>query len=207
MNANYDNYNNAVGPQVRAPKAKAGRAIPMLAALSLLGGLQCATQFFAHEFQYQAALGTHFQHLYAPWSILTWASKWHRVYRDAIVRAGSVGILPTAVALMALAFAKMLLTNSLRRNPYLHGSARWANLRDIQRSGLLPRPRTFSEVITGRGATPGLVCMSARGSTSAGGGTTCVTADRSMFYAMRQHDPARVWAWWYRRCCPGAGAL
>src|SRR5713226_8684594 len=143
MNAKHDKYNNAVGPQVRAPRAKSGRTIPALAALSLLAGLQSATQFFAHEFQYQSALGAHFQHLYAPWSILHWASKWHRVYPDAIIRAGSVGILPTGVGLMALAFAKMLLTNSLRRNPYLHGSARWANLRDIQISGLMPRARSF----------------------------------------------------------------
>jgi type IV secretion system protein VirD4 len=154
MNTNYDKFNNAVGPQVRAPRAKAGRTIPALAALSLLLGLQCATQFFAHEFQYQSALGAHFQHLYAPWSILHWASQWHGVYPEAILRAGSVGILPTGVGLMALVFAKMVLANSLRRNPYLHGSARWANLRDIQVSGLLPRRRTLWEVMTGKAATP-----------------------------------------------------
>src|SRR5512145_210554 len=125
MNANYDKYNNAVGPQVRAPRAKAGRTIPALAALSLLAGLQCATQFFAHEFQYQSALGAHIHYLYAPLSILHWASKWHAVYPEAILRAGSMGILPTGVGLMTLVFVKMVLANSLRRNPYLHGSARW----------------------------------------------------------------------------------
>jgi type IV secretion system protein VirD4 len=102
MNTHYDKYNNAVRPQVRAPRAKGGWTIPALAALSALAGLQCATQFFAHEFQYQSGLGAHFQHLYAPWSNLHWASKWHGVYTESLLRAGSVGILPTGLGLTAL---------------------------------------------------------------------------------------------------------
>jgi hypothetical protein len=43
---------------MRAPRAKASNAIPVLAVMSLLAGLQCATQFFAHEF-HQSVLGTH----------------------------------------------------------------------------------------------------------------------------------------------------
>ena len=145
-----DKFNNAVGPQVRAPKAKAGKTIPALAVLSFLAGLQCATQFFAHDFQYQAALGGHIQHLYVPWSILHWASKWYEMYPGAFMRAGSIGLSVTAFGLIALVIVRMVLANSLTHNPYLHGSARWANLKDIQVSGLLPRPRTLSEVMTGK---------------------------------------------------------
>jgi hypothetical protein len=46
--------NNAVGPQVRTKKATGGKLLPALGALSLGGGLQSATQFFAHTFNYQA---------------------------------------------------------------------------------------------------------------------------------------------------------
>jgi hypothetical protein len=50
MNANYDKYNNVVGPHVCTPR-EGQQDHPAVAALSLLLGLQCcATQFFAHEF-------------------------------------------------------------------------------------------------------------------------------------------------------------
>ena len=47
-----DKFNNAVGPQVRVDKPKAGKIIPVLAAVFMLAGLQSATQFFANEFGY-----------------------------------------------------------------------------------------------------------------------------------------------------------
>ena len=83
-----ENFNNAVGPQVRAPRARTGKTIPILAVLSFVAGLQSATQYFAHEFQYQAALGAHVLQLYPPWSILRWAGKWYGIYPDAVMRAG-----------------------------------------------------------------------------------------------------------------------
>jgi type IV secretion system protein VirD4 len=52
-----DRFNNAVGPQARSRKARAGIAIPLLSLLTLGGSLQAATQFFAHDMRYQAALG------------------------------------------------------------------------------------------------------------------------------------------------------
>ncbi len=61
-----DPFNNAVGPQVRGSAPKAGKLIPALVVVSLAAGLQSATQFFAHDFGYQAALGRHFEHLYVP---------------------------------------------------------------------------------------------------------------------------------------------
>lgn len=45
--------NNAVGPQVRSAKPKPSKLLPTLGVLSLAGGLQASTQFFAHTFQYQ----------------------------------------------------------------------------------------------------------------------------------------------------------
>lgn len=145
-----DRFNNAVGPQVRAKKQGPGKVIPALAALSLGAGLQAATQFFAHSFQYQAGLGGHINHIYAPWGIVQWAGKWYSQYPDDFMRAGSVGIIVTGVGLLGLVVTKMILANSSKSNQYLHGSARWANVKDIQAAGLIPRSQTFWQLITGK---------------------------------------------------------
>lgn len=147
-----DKFNNAVGPQVRAKKSGAGKLIPALSLLSIGVGLAASTQYFAYDFKYQDVLGPHFHNLYAPWSIITWASKWYGTYPDAFMRAGSIGILATGVGLLGLVITKMIQANSAKANEYLHGSARWANKQDIQASGLIPRERSFLEVVTGKSA-------------------------------------------------------
>ncbi len=144
--------NNAVGPLVRTKKATGGTLLPALGALSLGGGLQSATQFFAHTFNYQANLGSHFNHVYAPWSILEWSSKWYSHYPNEIMKAASVGMMVSTVGLLGVAVAKVVSSNSSKANEYLHGSARWAGKKDIQAAGLLPRPRNFLEVVTGKDA-------------------------------------------------------
>lgn len=145
-----DRFNNAVGPQVRTKKKGPGKVIPVLAVLSIGSGLQAATQFFASDFKYQAALGEHFDHVYPPWKIIQWADKWYSQYPDTFMRAGSVGILVTCVGLIGLIVAKMVLANSSKANEYLHGSARWANSKDIQAAGLIPKARTFWQYISGK---------------------------------------------------------
>mgnify|MGYP000093051741 CR=1 FL=1 len=55
--------NNAVGPQVRSAKAKTPKLLPILGGVSLVGGLQAATQFFAHTFAYHATLGPNVEHV------------------------------------------------------------------------------------------------------------------------------------------------
>ena len=144
--------NNAVGPQVRTKKATSGKLLPALGALSLGGGLQSATQFFAHAFNYQAKLGNHFNHVYAPWSILEWSSKWYSHYPHEIMKAASVGMMVSTAGLLGVAVAKVVSSNSSKANEYLHGSARWAGKKDIQAAGLLPRPRSILEVVTGKDA-------------------------------------------------------
>ena len=84
--------NNAVGPQVRSAKPKPSKLLPILGGVSLVGGLQAATQFFAYTFQYHASLGANLGHVYAPWSILNWSAKWYSQYPDEIMRAGSIGM-------------------------------------------------------------------------------------------------------------------
>ena len=147
-----DRFNNAVGPQVRAKKQGPGKVIPALAALSLGGGLQAATQFFANDMRYQEALGANVNHFYAPWGIIQWAAKWYGQYPDAFMRAGSVGVSVAGVGLISLVVVKMVMANTSKVNEYLHGSARWANKKDIQDAGLLPRSRKWHEIL--RGAQP-----------------------------------------------------
>jgi type IV secretion system protein VirD4 len=145
-----DSYNNAVGPQVRRRKSGPGSIVPTLALLSLVGGLQTATQYFARDFSYQATLGSHVDRIYPPWAIVRWASKWYVHYPDAFMRAGSFGILAAGVALLVLAIVRMLVANSSRANEYLHGSARWANIDDIRAAGLLPKKQSPWRRFTGR---------------------------------------------------------
>ena len=149
-----EKFNNAVGPQVRAPKQGPRKVIPALALLSIVASLQAATQFFAHDFRYQATLGANVNHVYPPWGIIQWATKWYHQYPDAFMRAGNIGVVAAGAALLILAVAKMILANSSKGNAYLHGSARWANIKDIRASGLLPRPRNLWQVISGKAQAP-----------------------------------------------------
>ena len=142
-----DRFNNAVGPQVRAKKRQRNLAIPALAFVSMGAGLQVATQFFAHDMRYQAALGANIAQIYPPWGILQWAGKWFQQYPDAFMHAGGIGITVTGAGLFALAITKMVLSNSSKVNEFLHGSARWANEQDIQDAGLLPRTRKWHEIL------------------------------------------------------------
>lgn len=142
-----DRFNNAVGPQVRAGRSRIGAVIPTLAVTSLVAGLQTATQFFAGEFAYQSTLGPHYNHIYAPWAVLRWSANWYGLYQESFMRAGSVGMSVTAIGLLGLVVAKMVAANSSKANLYLHGSARWANRKDIEAAGLLPRsPSVWSRI-------------------------------------------------------------
>ena len=149
-----DTFNNAVGPQARIVKKKPGAIFSVLGVASIVGGLQSATQYFAYEFGYQSVLGANLHHIYAPWSIVHWADKWLVQYQDSFMRAGSIGVTVSGVSLLGLVVAQMIRANSSKANVYLHGSARWANKKDIQAAGLLPRSRTFWQKITGKGNVP-----------------------------------------------------
>jgi type IV secretion system protein VirD4 len=137
--------NTAVGPQVRARKsASHSKLIPILGIISFVAGIQAATQTFAHIFNYQSVLGGSFAHIYAPWDIFVWASRWWNEYPDEILRSLGVGVFVTAAGLLVIAIMKIVARNSSKPNRYSHGSARWANQKDIQAAGLLPRSKGLS---------------------------------------------------------------
>jgi len=129
--------NNAVGPQIRANKPQTSKLIPIMALITLAAGLATSTQFFAHEFGYQSALGPHYGQLYPPWAIVIWASNWYAKYPDVFMKAGSVGMMVTSVGLILLVVTKMVQANTSKASEYLHGSARWADKKDIEQAGLL----------------------------------------------------------------------
>ncbi|MGE0470520.1 MAG: type IV secretory system conjugative DNA transfer family protein [Nitrospira sp.] len=142
-------YNNAVGPQVRTPQPKPGLIIPFLACASLVFGLQAATQYFAYLFQYQEVLGQHVGALYQPWAILEWAWRWAHDYPLQLKQAGGVGMIVAASGLLCLAIARTVQASRPRPNPFLHGSARWANRDDLEAATLLPRARTLVDWFNG----------------------------------------------------------
>jgi len=110
----------------------------VFAALGLLGlGLASATQYFAHEYGAQSALGTSFSGLYPPWRIVTWGLQWHTQCGGALMRAGSVGLSVTAAGLLMLQIRRRIAENTAWPEVDLHGSARWANRADIEAAGLL----------------------------------------------------------------------
>lgn len=145
-----DKFNNAVGPQVREAKPKPSKVVPALGIATILGGLQTATQYFAAEFGYQSQLGANFHHIYKPWAIVEWANKWQAVYEPQFMKAASIGVIVSGAGLLGLVVTQMIQANSSKVNPYLHGSARWANMNDIRESGLLPRTLSLWQVITGK---------------------------------------------------------
>ncbi len=129
--------NNAVGPQTRRKSGGKDKVVPLVASLSLVAGAQAATQYFAHTFHYQATLGANIHRIYAPWAILQWYSKWGDQFHHYFFAASSIGAMVAAAGLVGAGVLKSIRSNSSKANEYLHGSARWANQKDIQEAGLL----------------------------------------------------------------------
>ncbi len=127
--------NNRFGKDESAAKNK--RIVGFMTLIFLVGGFQVATQYFAHKFNYQPQLGAHFNHIYEPWEILIWADKWYGQYPNIFDLAASIGVLFSGIGLILVLIVKMVLANSSRTNQSLHGSARWADKKDIEKAGLL----------------------------------------------------------------------
>jgi type IV secretion system protein VirD4 len=141
--------NNGIGLPVRADTASRPILMAALFLLVLILSLAAATQYFAHAFQYHAALGAHQNFLYAPWKILEWAKLWSDRYGNEFSMAGSVATMTAAIGLILLLALKRHLSGPA--TSYLHGSARWAGKKDIVAAGLLPRRRSLLEVLRGQG--------------------------------------------------------
>ena len=123
----------------RIQQQAAGLSFPLKLALFtgfLLCGLFSATQVFAWRLHFSPALGGHWQHLYPPWGILVWARQWGHALPGETMTAGSAGGLTLGRGLFGLLLWQNALRNSGQALSDLHGSAKWADRKDIEHAGL-----------------------------------------------------------------------
>jgi type IV secretion system protein VirD4 len=132
-----DHYNNAIKAQSRAQKKRTPFIPLTIFSLSIPLSFQVATQHFAATFAYQDVLGSHINHVYAPWKIITWFTQYHAHYPDIVVQSAAMGLAPILLAVAGVLAYKLHLQTQHNTNHYLHGSARWANKTDIKNAGLL----------------------------------------------------------------------
>lgn len=99
-------------------------------------GNWCASQIFAHVFDYQAVLGGK-NKLYAPWAWWGWYQDYGNQYQEQFKLAVSAGILITGLPLMVLALAITLGARKTKRIGDLHGSSHWATEEEIKDTALL----------------------------------------------------------------------
>jgi type IV secretion system protein VirD4 len=129
--------NTLVGPQLHQGGSKPfdispARALCLL--LPILLGAIGATQFLAARLDYHPSLGANLLHIYPPWSYFVWSHLWGHTNPSIFAQGFGVGVM---VALGSFLFLVLALTRGFRVNPFLHGSARWADERDIKAAGLL----------------------------------------------------------------------
>ncbi|MBL8548256.1 MAG: type IV secretory system conjugative DNA transfer family protein [Hyphomonadaceae bacterium] len=106
------------------------------ALILMIVGFTAATQFIAHVFAYQAALGTPIltigeTRIYAPWSVAAWDARWAERYTRpfAISRLITFG----SVAVAALVAASALVKSHVLK-PF--GAAAWGGFDDCEAAGL-----------------------------------------------------------------------
>lgn len=132
--------NNAVGHQNQAQATGSGRLANFICLiLVLLAGMGAATQYFAHQFQYHSQLGYGIGKFYMPWSILIWYGKWHGRYEQQFMTAFSIMLMVVAVGMIGLLVWNIVRKNTNKAHESLHGSARWADRKDIEAAGLLTK--------------------------------------------------------------------
>jgi type IV secretion system protein VirD4 len=106
-----------------------------------------ATQYIAARFQYQAALGSPMLHtrgggIYEPFSWVLWGLQYSTSQDGRITRPFFEGeMMVFAGSFLSVGVFFLLTSRQARKltenSEHLHGSARWANEEDIQKTGLL----------------------------------------------------------------------
>ncbi len=150
-----------------------------------------ATQWIAHCFRYQSALGrpwVRFAHLavYSPFGWVTWLWRYGGVadpgVRLTLLSGASVVIVGSILTIGIFALFNLRRTKRLLQNAEdLHGSARWATPEISKPPACLTRSKA---------------CMWAAGTTTERGGfTTSGITDRSMFWPSRPPAAARASVW------------
>jgi type IV secretion system protein VirD4 len=125
---------------------------PALGGMGLLATCNVvATQFIAHRFSYQAALGRPWVRfagiaLYPPWHWVLWLWQYGSVaepkVRLPLLSGAAIVIIGSVVTIGVFALLNLQRTKRLTQNAEdLHGSARWASASDVKATGLLDAPQ------------------------------------------------------------------
>ena len=183
--------NTLVGPQLQRGRAGFNpdwkRLIAFVAVIGL--GSIVATQVLANSYRFHPALGFNVFHVYPPWSYFLWSHQWEQPNNHSLfAQAFGIGSLVTLGGFMLL-LLDVARANS-KVNPFLHGSARWADRRDIKAAGLLKNNGVYvgawrdknGKIHYLRHAAPSTCC------------------------ATRQLEAGRESASFCRRCFPGSKA-
>lgn len=117
------------GEQLRNTK-RAGGLI-----LILLLSMWVSTQHFAAAFAYQKSLGESYEHVYWPWMILVWGGKWFSQHQREFMYSGSLGVLSGGGFFLLILLHKLLTRHKVKAEDKMHGTARWANKKDLLDAG------------------------------------------------------------------------
>lgn len=119
-----------------------------LMALIFILPLQIATQYYAYSFNYNPLLGTNYNHIYPFWKVLTWFKEFSNAGRSAELSKLVLGLAFVSIVI-AVMLAQNVYANSVRLNEKKHGSARFAERKDLEDSGLLPRQaKAFEQLLS-----------------------------------------------------------
>ncbi len=146
-----DDYNNKVGPELYEKDRKNKLSIKLLKFGAFLGAgvaiLATGTQYFAMNVGYHPDLGANISHIYAPWKILDWANIYANNFPSLIDDCNNIMfgelVLIGVITLIIVAVRE----NKLKGDKYLHGSARWANEKDMMNAGLLHKTMPKGPVV------------------------------------------------------------
>jgi type IV secretion system protein VirD4 len=129
--------NTLVGPQLHRPPLSFNPDWKRLVAFAAVAvfGAALATQMVANSFRFAPALGFNLGHIYPPWSFWIWARQWEAGNPRVFAQSFGIGSLVTIGGWLLLLLD--VARRSFHVNPFLHGSARWADLKDIKAASLL----------------------------------------------------------------------
>src|SRR5258708_3616685 len=133
--------NTLVGPQLQRGNVGFNPEWRRLIAFAVVAviGSGVATQKLANSYHYHPFLGFYLFPVYPPWSYFVWSHEWeYESNHQLFAQAFGIGSMVTLGGFMILLLD--VARRNFRVNPFLHGSARWADKRDIKAASLLNVP-------------------------------------------------------------------
>lgn len=132
-----------IGLEQKKKKSKIGLIFLFLLMFFVipLVSLSVGTQFIAYKLQYHSTLGPNIEHIYAPWQGLIWFSSWREAAQPELLEIMQKGLTYSLFTfsmlfLVIVAIKRFSGLNKLSAVSNLHGSARWAEQKDIEEASL-----------------------------------------------------------------------